>query len=60
VERRRLHLFVNSVCEWQKIGASLLAFFIEMKISFSCTSGEVVGLGGMRWFWVMGPLAVAA
>ena len=59
-ERRRLHLFVNSVGEWQRIGVSLLAFFIEMKISFSCTSGEVVGLGGVRQFWVMGPLVVAA
>ena len=40
VERRRLHFFVSSVGKWWRIGVSLLAFFIEMKISFSCLCGD--------------------
>ena len=59
VERMRLQHFVSSVGEWWRIGASLLAFFIEMKISFSCASGEMVGLGGVRRFCDKGALAAA-
>ena len=59
-ERKRLHLFVSSMGEWWRIGESLLVFFIEMKTSFSCASGEMAGLGGMRQFCDMGPLAAAA
>ena len=59
-ERRRLHFFVSSVGEWWRIGASLLVFFIEMKTSFSCASGEMAGLGGVRRFCDVGPLAALA
>ena len=47
-ERSMLSLVISSVAGSLRIGASLLAFRMEMKISFSCTSGEVAGLGGVE------------
>ena len=47
-ERSGLSLVVSSVAGSLRMGASLLAFRMEMKISFSCTSGEVAGLGGVE------------
>ena len=47
-ERSVLSLVVSSVAGSLQMGASLLAFRMEMKIPFSCTSGEVAGLGGVE------------
>ena len=44
-ERRVLNLAVSSRAGSLWMGASLLAFFMEMKISFSCISGDRAGLG---------------
>ena len=43
-----LNLVISSVAGSLQMGASLLAFCMEMNISFSCTSGEVAGLGGVE------------
>ena len=47
-ERRALNLAVSSRAGSLQMGASLLAFFMEMKISFSCISGDGAGFGGVR------------
>ena len=47
-KRSTLQWAVSSVTGKWKNGASLLAFFMDMKISFSCVSGEAAGLGGAR------------
>ena len=45
-ERSMLSLVISSGS--LRIGASLLVFHMETKISFSCTSGEVAGLCGVE------------
>ena len=59
-ERSMLSLVISSVVGSLWIGASLLVFRMEMKISFSCTSGEVAGLGSVEREREGGPRAAKA